>query len=92
MDIQDLNARLKLLHQDLRDMPQEMECPAGVARIFNLLLAEVRQIRAEDPVVKVVSALRPVNGDEGGPLPSVGAARALTGQLGLALGGDRTGR
>jgi hypothetical protein len=87
IDAEDIVTRLDALRGDLDRFPAGVSCPWPLARIYNELLRQAREIVAADPVVQI---LRPVEqgGGEFDPDAStalVGTVGGLIGQLRIAL-------
>lgn len=85
-----LRERLEALHDDLANHQGGSDhCSVAVARVFNALVAEVREQLADDPVVKVITPIWPIEDES--KLPPVASVLVLAGQLRAALG-PRTSR
>jgi hypothetical protein len=79
-----LRERLEALHDDLANSDSSERCSVSVVRVFNALVAEVREHLSDDPVVKVIAPIWPI--DDESKLPSISSLQVLAGQLRAALG------
>lgn len=80
-----LRKRLEALHQDLSAINPDAVCAWPLARVFNALLAETREHLSGDPVVTSIASLKPADKSQTITTATHGTARALTGQLLVAL-------
>src|SRR3954454_10525493 len=80
-----IHARLRALRDDLTALESSKPCPWPLARIFNALLVETRELLPEDPILISVATLRV--GDKASRISSadVGTVRGLCGQLVAAI-------
>jgi hypothetical protein len=82
----DLEARLNELYDDLGQMDGELKDSGALGRVFNGLLAEVKQEHGDDPVV---SEILPMGFNfSGHTASSAESLRTVVGQLRTVLRGD----
>jgi hypothetical protein len=88
LSMEQLARRMRALYDDLGHATPDAPCAWPLARVFNTLLAEVRGILVEDPIVMSMSSLRP--SDKAGLVSHTpnAAVRALAGQLLAAMPSD----
>jgi hypothetical protein len=84
-----LRERLEALHDDLANGNGSDPCSVAVARVFNALMTEVRDQLEDDPIVKVIHPIWPLEDES--KLPPIGTVQVMAGQLKAALGA-RTAR
>jgi hypothetical protein len=82
-----LGKRLTALYEDLGHLPPEAPCPWVVARVFNALLVEARNVAPEDPIVLTIGSLRVADKRQTMTATPYGAVRTLVRQLVVAVDG-----
>jgi len=84
MSVHVVRERLDALHADLAHGPPGERCSAGIGRVFNALLLDVQEQLGEDPVVRTINPIWPL--DDESTLPTFASVNVLVGQLRAALG------
>ncbi len=81
IDAEHITTRLDALRADLDRFPAGVSCPWPLARVYNELLRQAKEIVGTDPIVKI---LRPV--EQGGGEFEPDASTALVGTIGGLIG------
>ena len=82
----DLDTRLRELYSDLGEMSGDLNDNGAIGRVYNVLLAEVKEQHPNDPVVAEIDPMGYTMG--GHTASSAESLRTVVGQLRAVLRGD----
>lgn len=85
METAEIVRRLRLLAQSLAGLPAAVPCAAPVARIFNELLKHAKRAVPEDPILRGIKPVPPLEDDPETSSANAGTLLTLITQVEAAL-------